>query len=90
MMPSARINSGTVEAPFVQQSAVQSDAKGNYVMIIDPSNKAVRRQVTVGSVTDKGVSIIAGLSGTEQVVVSAGGFLNPGEVVIPTRAKPAR
>jgi HlyD family secretion protein len=87
---SARINSGTVEAPFVQQSAVQSDAKGNYVIIVDPSNKAVRRQVTVGSVSDKGVSIIAGLNGTEKVVLSAGGFLNPGEVVIPERAKQAR
>ena len=87
---SARINSGTVEAPFVQQSAVQSDAKGNYVIIVDPSNKAVRRQVTVGSVSDKGVSIVAGLNGTEKVVLSAGGFLNPGEVVIPERAKQAR
>ena len=86
---SARITSGTVEAPFLPESAVQSDAKGNYVFIIDPSNKAVRRQVTVGSVTDKGVSILAGLNGNERVVLSAGGFLNPGEVVIPDRAKPA-
>ncbi len=87
---SARITSGMVEAPFLPESAVQSDAKGNYVFVVDPANKAVRRPVTVGSVTDKGVSILSGLSGTEQVVLSAGGFLNSGEVVIPDRAKPTR
>ncbi len=87
---SARITSGMVEAPFLPESAVQSDAKGNYVFVVDPANKAVRRPVTVGSVTDKGVSILSGLTGTEQVVLSAGGFLNSGEVVIPDRAKTTR
>lgn len=84
----AKINSGMIEAPFLPESAVQSDKQGNYVFVVDGNNIASRRAVTVGSVSDKGVSILQGLTGNEQVVLSAGGFLNPGEKVAPTRAKP--
>lgn len=87
---SARIISGTVEAPLLAESAVQSDTKGNYVYIVQPDNKIARRDVKVGSIGDKGVSIVAGLTGNEHVVFSAGGFLNPGESVIPERLKQAR
>jgi HlyD family secretion protein len=43
--------------------------------------------VKTGSVTDSGVVIESGLSGQERVVLSAGAFLNPGETVVPERAK---
>ncbi len=86
----ARISSGSIEAPLLPESAVLSDPKGNYVFVVGPDNKVVRRDVRVGSVTDDGVSIIEGLAGTERVILSAGGFLNPGEAVIPERVKPAR
>lgn len=82
---SADIVSGSVDAPLLPESAVLSDAEGNYVMVVGPDNKVARRGVKVGSVTDKGVIILQGLSGTEQVVYSAGAFLNPGESVKPTR-----
>jgi HlyD family secretion protein len=85
----AKINSGMIEAPFLPESAVQSDKQGNFVLVIDGNNVASRRAVTVGSVSDKGVSILSGLNGNEQVVLSAGGFLNPGEKVSPVRAKTA-
>jgi RND family efflux transporter MFP subunit len=83
---SAKINSGAIVAPVLPESAVQSDAKGNYVYIVGPDNKIARRDVKVGSITDLGVSIVAGLDGIEQVVERAGGFLNTGETVAPKRA----
>jgi HlyD family secretion protein len=86
----ARINSGTIEAPLLPESAVQSDAKGNYVYIAGSGNKVERRDVKVGSMNENGVSILSGLSGTERVVMSAGGFLNPGETVRPNLAKSVR
>lgn len=87
---SAKITSQQVEAPLLPESAVLSDTNGTYVFIVDSKNKVVRRPVTAGEVTDGGIPIMAGLSGTEKVVLSAGGFLNPGESVIPERARPAR
>jgi HlyD family secretion protein len=84
------ITSGTVQAPLLPESAVQSDAKGNYVFVIGKGDKVVRRDVRVGTVTDQGVSITAGLAGNELVVLSAGAFLNPGETVVPKRAAAAR
>lgn len=82
---SATIVSGTTQAPQLPESAVLSDAEGNYVMVVGPDNKVARRAVKVGAVTDRGVSIIEGLNGNEQVVYSAGAFLNPGETVKPVR-----
>jgi HlyD family secretion protein len=83
----AKIVGGVANVPLLPQSAVQSDDKGNYVYIIDGNNKVVRRDVKVGDVGDNGVTIMSGLNGTEQVVLSAGAFLNPGETVVPQRAK---
>lgn len=86
---SAKIVSGTVDAPLLPESAVLSDPKGNYVFVVGAGNKVERRDVTVGNVADTGVSIVAGLAGNEKVILSAGGFLNPGEAVIPQLQKPA-
>ena len=83
----ARIVSGIADVPQLAQSAVQSDAKGSFVYVVDPDKKVVRRDVKIGDVSDGGVTILSGLSGQEQVVLSAGAFLNPGETVIPQRAK---
>jgi HlyD family secretion protein len=85
----ATIVAGSAEAPLLPESAVQSDEKGNFVYIVDGNNKVVRRDVRVGGVSNKGISILDGLQGTESVVLSAGAFLNPGETVVPERA-PAR
>ena len=87
---SAVVNSGTVVAPMLPESAVMSDDKGNYVYIVDKDDKVARRNVTTGLVTANGIAITAGLTGQERVVMRAGGFLNPGEKVRPraTRASP--
>ena len=84
----AQISAGQVDAPMLPESAVLSDDKGNYVFVIDAKNKVERRQVKTGSVSDSGIPVIEGLSGNEQVVLSAGAFLNPGETVVAQRAKP--
>lgn len=86
----ARISSGTTMAPMLPQSAVLSDDRGNYVYVINGKNEVERRDVKIGSVDDNGVTVAAGLSGNERVVLSAGPFLNPGQKVKPRREAAAR
>ncbi len=83
----ASIISGAADVPLLPESAVQSDAKGSFVYIVGQGNKIERRDVQVGDVNDQGVTILTGLTGREAVVLSAGAFLNPGEVIIPQRIK---
>ena len=70
---------------MLPESAMLSDASGNYVYIINAENRVERRAVKVGSVSDMGIAVTSGLSGDERVVYSAGAFLNPGDKVIPER-----
>ena len=81
----AQIASGTVDAPLLPESAVQSDEKGNFVYVVGKDNRVQRRAVKTGQVSDKGITIGSGLSGNEQVVLSAGAFLSPGDRIIPER-----
>ena len=81
------ITSGRVEAPLLPESAVQSDAKGNFVYVIGKGDTVERRDVKTGAVSNAGIAILSGLSGQEKVVLSAGAFLNPGDKVTPERAK---
>ena len=82
----AEIVTGSVDAPVLPESAVLSDAQGNYVYVVDAGNKVVRRPVKTGQVSDRGIAIVEGLNGTERVVLSAGAFVNPGQTVVPERA----
>jgi RND family efflux transporter MFP subunit len=86
----AEIRAGSTTAPLLPESAVLSDQRGNYVYIVGPDDKVVRRDVRVGDVTDRGVLIAEGLNGTERIVQSAGPFLNPGQRVRPEPARAAR
>ncbi len=86
----AKIISGVADVPMLPESAVLSDSRGSYVMVVSRNNKVERRSVKVGSVSDAGVAIVSGLSGREMVVRSAGAFLNPGETVKPALDKTAR
>jgi HlyD family secretion protein len=81
----ARIGAGGTTAPLLPQSAVLSDEKGNYVYIINARHEVERRDIQIGAVSDAGVTIAAGISGNEAVVLSAGPFLNPGLKVNPRR-----
>lgn len=83
----ARINSGSFTATLLPESAVLADDKGSFVFIVGKDNKVERRGVKTGAVTENGIAITGGLSGTEQVVLRAGGFLNAGETVNPQPLK---
>jgi RND family efflux transporter MFP subunit len=80
---SAVIQGGTVVAPRLPESAIMSDTKGSYVYVVGKDNKIERRAVKTGTVTDEGTAVVSGLSGSERVVLRAGGFLNPGDKVRP-------
>ncbi len=83
----ARISSGSFRATVVPQSTVLADAQGSFVYVVGDDKKATRRAVKTGAVTPAGIAIIEGLTGSEKVVLRAGGFLNPGETVNPQLQK---
>lgn len=80
----ATIVAGTTDVPQLPNASIQSDEKGNYVYVVGPDDKATRRAIKVGEVSDRGVAIASGLNGTERVVLTAGAFLTPGQKVNPT------
>ncbi len=84
---SAVIKSGSVVAPMLPDSAILSDARGSYVYVVGKDNKAARRDIKTGIVTDGGIAVVSGLSGSERVVLRAGSFLNPGETINPVLVK---
>ncbi len=80
---SATLSGGTVVAPKLPDSAILSDRGESYVYIVDKDNKARRRTIKTGMVTDSGIAVISGLEGNERVVVRSGGFLSQGETENP-------
>lgn len=80
------IQSGTVTAPLLPESAIQNDAKGSFVYVVGDDDRARRRPVKTGLVTARGITVTSGLDGSEKVVMRAGGFLNDGDKV---KARPA-
>ena len=86
---SAQIRSGAVTAPLLPESAILSDQKGPFVYVVGGNNKVERRTVKTGDVTAQGIVVIEGLSGSERVVMRAGGFLNPGDPIRPVVVKPS-
>ena len=85
----AVIRSGTVVAPVLPESAIQSDNQGSYVYVVGKDAKVARRGVKIGSVTGNGITIIQGLNGTERVVMRAGGFLSAGDKVKAVLERPS-
>jgi HlyD family secretion protein len=84
---SVEIKAGAMTAPVLPESAVQNSREGSFVYIVGKDNKVKRRPVKVGTTTANGLTIAEGLDGTERVVLYAGGFLNPDEVVKPKLLK---
>ena len=60
-----------------------SSERDHYVYIVGPGGRVQQRPVTTGDVSEKGITILSGLSGKEQVVLSAGAFLSPGDRIVP-------
>lgn len=86
---SARIIAGSQKSVILPQSAVQSDEKGNFVYVLDGGNRAQRVSVRTGDVSEQGVTITQGLTGSEKVVLTAGAFLTPNQQVIPVAQQKA-
>jgi RND family efflux transporter MFP subunit len=85
---SVAIKSGAVVAPVLPESAILSDAQGSYVYLVGKDNKVERRAIKQGRITPQGIVIAEGLSGSERIVLRAGGFLQPGETIKPVSPKP--
>ncbi len=86
---SAQIRSGAVTAPMLPESAILSDQLGPFVYVVGKGNKVERRAIKTGDVTAQGIVVVEGLSGNERIVLRAGGFLNPGDVVQPVVTRDA-
>jgi HlyD family secretion protein len=79
----AEVTVSNAERTVLPQTAVLSDDKGSYVLIVNAENKVERRAVRVSGIVQNGVSIAEGVVGKEQVVATAGAFLEQGELVKP-------
>ncbi len=71
------------ERTVLPQTAVLTDDKGSYVLIVTPQNKIERRAVHVSGIAGNGVTISDGVKNKEAVVATAGAFLQEGEAVNP-------
>jgi len=83
----AEVTVSNAERSVLPQTAVLSDDKGSFVLIVNAQNKIERRAVRVSGIVQNGVSIADGVVGTEQVVATAGAFLEQGEIVNPVPMK---
>ena len=79
----AEVTVSNAERIVLPQTAVLTDDKGSYVLIVDAHNKVERRAVHVSGIVEHGVTIADGINDKDQVVATAGAFLQEGEVVKP-------
>jgi RND family efflux transporter MFP subunit len=79
----AEVTVSNAEREVLPQTAVLTDDKGSYVLIVDSQHKIQRRAVHVSGMVPHGVTIGDGLDGKELVVATAGAFLQQGETVMP-------
>jgi multidrug efflux system membrane fusion protein len=85
----ARLRMGqskTTAALLINERAVGTDQSKKFVMVVGPDNKAVYREVTLGS-TANGLRIVtSGLNAGERIVVSGLQRIRPGSLVDPQPA----
>ncbi len=79
----AEVTVSNAERIVLPQTAVLTDDKGSYVLIVNANNKIERRAVHVSGIVLNGVTIADGIRDKEQVVATAGAFLQEGEAVKP-------
>lgn len=85
---SVTIDAGKITAPVLPESAILSDDKGTFALVLGKENSVVRQPVTTGVVSAQGIAVTHGLTGTERVVLRAGGFLAPGDRIEPRLVAP--
>lgn len=79
----AEVTVSNAERAVLPQTAVLSDDKGNYVLVVNAQGKVERRTIHVSGMVPSGVTISDGLNPKDQIVTSAGAFLQEGETVKP-------
>ena len=79
----ADVTVSRADRAILPQTAVLTDDKGTYVLIVNAQHKIERRAVHVSGMVQNGVTISEGVSAKEQVVATAGAFLQEGELVNP-------
>jgi HlyD family secretion protein len=79
----AEVTVSNAERAVLPQTAVLSDDKGSYVLVVNTQGKVERKSVRVTGMVPSGVTIAEGISPKDQVVTSAGAFLQEGETVRP-------
>ena len=86
----AEVIVSNADRAVLPQTAVLTDDKGSYVLIVNAQHKVERRAVHVSGIVQNGVTIADGIGGKEQVVATAGAFLQEGELVNPVLNAPGR
>ena len=79
----ADVTVSNADRAVLPQTAVLTDDKGSYVLIVNAQHKVERRAVRVSGIVQNGVTIAEGVSSKDQVVATAGAFLQEGELVNP-------
>lgn len=79
----AEVTVSNAERVVLPQTAILSDDRGSYVLIVNAENKVERRAVRVSGMIQSGVTIADGVAGRDRVVATAGAFLQEGDVVKP-------
>jgi HlyD family secretion protein len=79
----ADVTVSNADRAVLPQTAVLTDDKGSYVLIVNAQHKVERRAVRVSGMVPNGVTIAEGVGAKEQVVATAGAFLQEGELVNP-------
>jgi len=79
----AEVTVSNAERVLLPQTAVLTDDKGSYVLIVNSQHKVERRAVHVSGIVGDGVTIADGVGDKDQVVATAGAFLQEGELVNP-------
>jgi RND family efflux transporter MFP subunit len=79
----AEVTVSNAERAVLPQTAILSDEKGNYVLVVNAQGKVERRSIHVSGMVPSGVTISDGVKAKDQIVTSAGAFLQEGETVKP-------
>jgi RND family efflux transporter MFP subunit len=79
----AEVLVNNAEGVVLPQTAVLTDDKGSYVLVVSADHKVQRRPVRVAGITANGVAVSGILDDKDLVVSTAGAFLQEGEVVKP-------
>jgi HlyD family secretion protein len=79
----AEVTVSNAERAVLPQTAVLNDDKGTYVFVVNSQGKVERRAIRVTGMVSSGVTVAEGIDPKDQIVTTAGAFLQAGETVNP-------